>query len=47
MNITTKINFEKEGFISSDSYNPLSRNVRAGNQGRNLRAGTDAEAMKE
>lgn len=47
MNITTKINFRKEGFISSDSYSPSSRNIRAGNQGRNPGAGTDAEAMKE
>lgn len=47
MNIITKINFRKEGFISSDSYSPSSRNIRAGNQGRNPGVGTDAEAMKE
>lgn len=47
MNITTKINFRKEGFISSDSYSPSSRNIRAGNQGRNPGAGTNAEAIKE
>lgn len=47
MNITTKINFGKEGFTSSDSYSHSSRNVRAGNQGRNPGAGTDAKAMKE
>jgi hypothetical protein len=34
-------------FNSSYSSNPSSKEVRAGTQGRNLEAGTDAEAMED